>query len=299
MQFYFFSHSPLFFSFFYSPVAAQSLENSLATNVKKNTLELILLCGPCAALCKCMWTNRRAKANSLWRGGKKKKKKPLTLRFRITNWVRTRHKLHNRSNAHTRKLTNAANQSPLTCLTCEVYMIASSLWAGKQLNYPLKPNTVCHINKYLEANFYKYTNSSLSVEKEHELCANRKRHFCSAKNNTWALYVEEKWTSYYFNLPQSIFIINRFYSSLKCFLSAHYGKYNSYCCMEPLVFLESRMCLRIRLYQSWVGHTQLWKAKRDFRKEEKNKRAISSFLSSVISTLNHWFENQTALERFE
>lgn len=203
------------------------------------------------------------------------------------------------SNAHTGKLTNAANQSPLTCLTCEVYMIASSLWAGKQLNYPLKPNTVCHINKYLEANFYKYTNSSLSVEKEHELCANRKRHFCSAKNNTWALYVEEKWTSYYFNLPQSIFIINCFYSSLKCFLSAHYGKYNSYCCMEPLVFLESRMCLRIRLYQSWVGHTQLWKAKRDFRKEEKNKRAISSFLSSVISTLNHWFENQTALERFE
>lgn len=229
----------------------------------------------------------------------KNKKKHLTLRFRITNWVRTRHKLHNMSNAHTRKLTNAANQSPLTCLTCEVYMIASSLWAGKQLNYPLKPNTVCHINKYLEANFYKYTNSSLSMEKEHELCANRKRHFCSAKNNTWALYVEEKWTSYYFNLPQSIFIINRFYSSLKCFLSAHYGKYNSYCCMEPLVFLESRMCLRIRLYQSWVGHTQLWKAKRDFRKEEKNKRAISSFLSSVISTLNHWFENQTALERFE
>lgn len=229
----------------------------------------------------------------------KYKKKTLTLHFRITNWVRTRHKLHNRSNAHTRKLTNAANQSPLTCLTCEVYMIASSLWAGKQLNYPLKPNTVCHINKYLEANFYKYTNSSLSVEKEHELCANRKRHFCSAKNNTWALYVEEKWTSYYFNLPQSIFIINCFYSSLKCFLSAHYGKYNSYCCIEPLVFFESRMCLRIRLYQSWVGHTQLWKAKRDFRKEEKNKRAISSFLSSVISTLNHWFENQTALERFE
>lgn len=76
MQFYFFSHSPLFFSFFYSPVAAQSLENSLATNVKKNTLELILLCGPCAALCKCMWTNRRAKANSLWRGGKNIKKKP-------------------------------------------------------------------------------------------------------------------------------------------------------------------------------------------------------------------------------
>lgn len=35
--------------------------------------------------------------------------------------------------------------------TSEVYMIASSL--GKKLNYPLKPNTMCHMCNYLEGHF--------------------------------------------------------------------------------------------------------------------------------------------------
>lgn len=155
MQFYFFV--PIS-SFSVSSLFLWSHWRFTCEQVKINTLKLTLFFGPCAPLCRNMRTSEGILSLSL----SGEEKNSFSASGSQMDAYTTQVKLH----IHTNKKHS----------TSEAYMIASSL--VKKWNYPLKPNTTCHMCNYLEGNF---TNKWTQHWAEHS----KANVVCTYKNIIW------------------------------------------------------------------------------------------------------------------
>lgn len=157
-------------------------------------------------LCSAGTAKCRAKAYSLWRG---KKNSLFALGSKVDvelHYTRYTTQTYKRD-AHARTSTHKNERSK--SVPADMFdfwsIYASSLWAGKQINYTLKPNTMCHISYHLEANFYKYMDSSIVKQM---YCVQTKKTSLLLSSYSWANLSGKEVDHLYFNLPQTVIVIN-------------------------------------------------------------------------------------------